>query len=93
MSKKQQVKIFGNGNKWMNLEVLWPASENVINYDVTQIVFHGALEYDDSARVIGQAKDSARMLAGMIKQINQNIQKKYKIGKPNFLNVPKHQDF
>ena len=84
---------FGNGNKWMNLEVLWPASENVINYDVTQIVFHGALEYDDSARVIGQAKDSARMLAGMIKQINQNIQKKYKIGKPNFLNVPKHQDF
>tara|TARA_B100000131_G_scaffold42247_2_gene37996 strand:+ start:18902 stop:22612 length:3711 start_codon:yes stop_codon:yes gene_type:complete len=93
LSKKQQVKIFGNGNKWMNLEVLWPASENVINYDVTQIIFHGALEYDDSARVVGQAKDSARMLAGMIKQINQNIQKKYKIGKPNFLNVPKHQDF
>ena len=63
------------------------------DYDVTQIVFHGALEYDDSARVVGQAKDSARMLAGMIKQINQNIQKKYKIGKPNFLTVPKHQDF
>ena len=33
------------------------------------------------------------MLAGMIKQINQHIQKKYKIGKPVFLDVPKHQDF
>jgi hypothetical protein len=93
LSKKQKDKIFGNGSKWMNLEVLWPASENVINYDVTQVVFHGALEYDDSGRVIGQAKDSARMLQGMIKQVNQNIQKKYKIGKPNFLTVPKHQDF
>ena len=93
LSKKQQEKIFGNGSKWMNLEVLWPASENVINYDVTQIVFHGALEYDDSGRVIGQAKDSGRMLQGMIQQVNQHIQKKYKIGKPNFLTVPKHQDF
>ena len=33
------------------------------------------------------------MLAGMIKQVNQNIQKRYKIGKPNFLKVPKHQNF
>ena len=32
-------------------------------------------------------------LQGMIKQRNQNIQKKYSIGKPVFLDVPKHQDF
>jgi hypothetical protein len=43
--------------------------------------------------VIGQAKDSARILAGMIKQVNQNIQKHYKIKKPHFMDVPKHQDF
>ena len=93
LSAKQQEKIFGNGSKWMNLEVLWPASENVINYDLAQIIFHGAQEYDDSGRVIGQAKDSARMLQGMIQQVNQHIQKKYKIAKPNFLTVSKHQDF
>ena len=29
----------------------------------------------------------------MIQQVNQHIQKKYSIGKPNFLDVPKHQDF
>ena len=29
----------------------------------------------------------------MIQQRNQNIQKKYSIGKPVFLDVPKHQDF
>ena len=77
----------------MNLEVMWPKSSNVINYDKAEIVFHGAIEYDDNGNAIGEVKDSARMLAGMIKQVNQNIQKRYKIGKPNFLTVPKHQDF
>ena len=93
LSKKQQDKIFGNGSKFMSLEVMWPASENVVNYDITELVFHGAMEYDDSGRVIGQAKDSARMLQGMIKQVNQHVQKHYKISKPNFVKVPKHQDY
>ena len=93
LSKKQQDKIFGNGSKFMSLEVMWPASENVVNYDITELLFHGAIEYDDSGRPIGQAKGSARMLQGMIKQVNQHIQKHYKISKPNFVKVPKHQDF
>jgi hypothetical protein len=93
LSDKQKEKIFGNGKRWMNLEVMYPATANVIDYDVAEIIFHGTLEYDESGRPIGQPKDSARMLAGMIKQVNQNIQKTFKIGKPNFLKVPKHQDF
>jgi len=57
------------------------------------LVFHGALIYDDKGNVKGEVKGSGRILAGMIKQRNQNIQKKYSIGKPVFLDVPKHQDF
>ncbi|MBC8428262.1 hypothetical protein H8D04_00120 [bacterium] len=93
LSDKQRDKIFMNGKAFMNLEVMWPKSSNVIDYDKAEIVFHGALEYDDSGTVVGEVKGSARILAGMIKQVNQNIQKHYKIGKPNFLTVPKHQDF
>ena len=77
----------------MNLEVMYPATANVIDYDVAEIIFHGTLEYDESGRPVGQPKDSARMLAGMIKQVNQNVQKTFKIGKPNFLKVPKSQNF
>ena len=76
LSDKQRNKIFKNGKAWMNLEVMWPKSSNVINYDKAEIVFHGALEYDDSGNAIGELKGSARMLAGMIKQVNQNIQKR-----------------
>jgi hypothetical protein len=77
----------------MNLEVMYPSSANVIDYDVTELIFHGALKYDDNAKVIGEVPGSGRMLQGMIQQRNQNIQKKYSIGKPVFLDVPKHQDF
>jgi len=93
LSDAQKEKVFGNGKRWMNLEVMYPKSANVIDYDKAQIVFHGTLEYDKSAKAIGQPKDSARMLAGMIKQVNQNVQKNYTIGKPQFLTVPKVQDF
>ena len=93
LSDAQKEKIFGNGKNWMNLEVMYPASSNVINYDKAEIVFHGALEYDDSGKAIGELKGSGRMLAGMIKQVNQHVQKHYKIGKPQFLTVSKVQDF
>jgi len=93
LSDKQKEKIFDNGKRWMNLEVMYPKSANVVDYDKAQIVFHGTLEYDESASAIGQPKDSARMLAGMIKQVNQNVQKHYTIGKPQFLTVSKVQDF
>ena len=93
LSEKQKEKIFGNGKRWMNLEVMYPKSANVIDYDKAQIVFHGTLEYDESGTAIGQPSDSARMLAGMIKQVNQDVQKHYKIGKPQFLQVPKVQNF
>jgi len=93
LSDKQKEKIFNNGYNFMNMEVMWPASANVIDYDKAELVFHGAIKYDDSGTPKGEVKGSGRILAGMIEQRNQNIQKKYKIGKPVFLEVPKHQDF
>jgi tRNA nucleotidyltransferase/poly(A) polymerase len=93
LNDKQKDKVFGNGSKWMNLEVMYPKTANVVDYDIAEIVFHGTLEYDESGKPIGQPKDSARMLQGMIKQMNQHIQSMFRIGKPNFLTVPKHQDF
>jgi len=93
LSNAQKTKIFGNGTKWMNLEVIYPQTSNIIDYDVAEIVFHGTTEYDKSGRQKGYSKESARMLQGMIQQINQNIQKTFKISKPNFLKMSKVQDF
>ena len=73
LTNAQKEKIFGNGKRWMNLEVMYPRSVNVIDYDKAQIVFHGTLEYNKSGVATGQPKGSARMLAGMIKQVTAYV--------------------
>jgi len=93
LSDAQKKKVFGNGTKWMNLEVIYPQTSNVIDYDIAEIVFHGTIQYDKTGKQIGYSKEGARMLEGMIRQVNQNIQKRFKIGKPNFLNLQKVQNF
>ena len=53
LSDKQKEKVFGNGKRWMNLEVMYPKTANVVDYDVAEIIFHGTLEYDETAQPIG----------------------------------------
>ena len=93
LSDKQKEKVFGNGSKWMNLEIMYPATANVIDYDVSELFFHGSVEINEDGTVKSQVTDSARMLEGMIRQANANIQKRFRISKPVVLNLPKVQDF
>ena len=93
LSDKQKEKMFGNGSKWMNLEIMYPATANVIDYDVSELFFHGSIEIDESGQTISKVTGSAKMLEGMIRQANANIQKRFKISKPVVLNLPKVQDF
>lgn len=92
LSEKQRTKIFGDGNNYMNMEIIYPATTNVIYYDAPRIQFHGVLKYDKGAPV-GTVNDGARILAGMIKQVDANIQKNFKIIGPHILKLKKHQDF
>ena len=93
LNKKQKDKIFAEGKKFMSLEVMYPKTTNVIPYDKALLQFHGTIEYDAAGSPMGEDRGSARILAGMIKQINQNIQKTYSITKPFVANLPKVKDF
>ena len=92
LSDKQKKKIFNDGNNWVNMEIMYPASANVIVYDAPYLQFHNVLQYKDG-KAIGSVTDGARILAGMIAQINQNIQKGFSIIGPRILKVTPHQDF
>jgi hypothetical protein len=93
LSDKQKEKIFRGGWAYMNLEIIYPATENVIVYDSAVLQFHGALEYDESGNMIGPVKDSARMLQAMIAQVNADVQKHFKIVKPQILSIKPHNDY
>ena len=92
LSNAQRDKIFKGGSCFMNLEVIYPTSVNVIPYGQPLLVFHGTMEYDDDGVAIGENQGAARMLAGMIKQVNQNVQDSYTIQGPPVLKLPKSQD-
>jgi hypothetical protein len=91
LSKAQRDKVFQQGSSFMNLEVIYPQSVNVIPYGQPLLVFHGTMQYDVDGKAIGENQGAARMLAGMIKQINQNVQKNYTIQGPPVTQLPKSE--
>jgi hypothetical protein len=92
LSDKQKKKIFDDGNNWVNMEIMYPASANVIVYDAPYLQFHNVLQYKNGS-AIGAVTDGARTLAGMISQVNQNMQKSFSIIGPKVLKLKPHQDF
>jgi len=92
LSDTQKEKVFGNGSKFMNLEVIYPESVNVIPYGQALLVFHGTFEYDEAGNIIGEDQSAGKILAGMIKQINQNVQSKYTIQGPPVTKLPKNKE-
>jgi len=92
LSDKQKKKIFDDGNNWVNMEIMYPASANVIVYDAPYLQFHNVLQYKNGS-AIGSVSGGARVLAGMISQINQSLQKSFSIIGPRSLTIKPHQDF
>jgi len=92
LSQKQKDKIFANGAKFMQLEVIFPKSVNVIAYGQSLLIFHGTFEYGLDGKPIGESTTDAKLLAGMIKQINQNVQNTYTIQGPPIIKLPKNQN-
>jgi len=93
LTEKQQEKIFKNGTAWMNLEIMYPESANVINYDGAYIVFHGSSLYNKEGIKIEDYPEYAKIIAGMIKQVNADTQKTFSIAKPKKLTIGQSKNF
>ena len=89
LSEPQRKKVFNDGSSFMNLEVIYPTSVNVIPYNQPLLVFHGTFDYDIDGNITGENQTSARILAGMIKQVNASVQSKYTIQGPPMQKLPK----
>ena len=92
LSEAQRKKIFNEGKCFMNLEVIWPKSVNVIPYGQALLVFHNTTCYDEKGVAIGADGGAAGTLAGMIKQVNADVQSKYTIQGPPITSIPKSDD-
>ena len=92
LSEPQRNKIFDEGKCFMNLEVIWPTSVNVIPYGQPLLVFHNTNCYDETGKAVGANQGAATMLAGMIKQVNGDVQSKYTIQGPPVTRLPNNEE-
>jgi hypothetical protein len=79
LTKEQKEKYFAEGKKFINLEILYPNTTNVIPYGISMLVFHSILEYDKNGRMIDHSPDGANKLQKTITKINKNIQDTFSI--------------
>jgi hypothetical protein len=91
LSEPQRKKIFKDGSSFMNLEVIYPTSVNVIPYNQPLLVFHGTFDYDIDGTIVGENQQAASILGGMIKQVNAHVQSKYTIQGPPINKLPKSE--
>lgn len=79
LSDKQRNLVFSEGQRFANLEIIYPQTENVIPYNKAFITFHSITEYNKDGAVIDNNVEGARTLQKMINKINANVQKTFKI--------------
>ena len=88
----EKQKIFQEGRAFMNCEIIYPESVNVIPYGQSLIVFHGTMEYDDAGNPISENPQAGFLLANMIQDVNANVQDKFSIQGPPIQTLPKSKE-
>ena len=91
----KREEIFQNGTRFVNLEIIYPATKNVINYGSNAYLqFHGLNEFDlESGNKTGEYPKYGDMLQKMIADVNADTQEHFKIIPPNVIKMQKARDF
>lgn len=94
LSNKQKDKIFKDGQTFINIEIIYPPTKNVIDYGSRAILqFHGAVSYDtETGKKLAEDKEAASLLRKMIQQRDALKQKTFEIIGPVKLKIG-HRDF
>jgi len=91
---KTQEARFNDGHRWLNFEIIWPETTNVIPYDLRVIKLHNFIEYDDDGNAVdSDFDDFAVQIARDLESVNATIQKKFTIGTMPRIKLAKIKDF
>ena len=95
LSDDKRQEVFQNGKRFVNLEIIYPATKNVIDYGGgAYLQFHGLNEFDlESATKIAEYPEYGMMLQRMIAETNADVQKHFKIIPPKELVINRSVDF
>lgn len=93
LGERQLDDIFGQGRRWLALEIIYPKTANVIPYDRSMLVFHNITEVDKSGNKIKVDNSMAKTVYSILLSVNANIQKHFSIHPPTVIRLPKISNF
>lgn len=93
LTPEQKEEFFQNGKKFVNFEVLYPETANVIPYGATQLRLHNITEYDPAGNVVNTDTDAVHKLDGALRQIEAQNQKTYEIRVTDPITINKSTDY
>jgi hypothetical protein len=82
LPEEERSKMFADGSKFMNVEIVFPDTKNVIPYDKSVLVFHGTVEYDDEGNELKRSVEDGRELSNQLTKVNAQQQKTFGISGP-----------
>lgn len=93
LDPKQKEEFFQNGKKFINFEVLYPPTQNVVAYGATQLRLHGFKEYDIDGNVVDEDSQGAIQLQQAIDRVQASNQKTYQIRVTDPITLTKTADY
>jgi len=93
LTPTEKQEYFGNGTKFVNMEVLHPASQNVAAYGVTELRMHNIQEYDNEGNVINSDANAPAKLQQALQRVKATKQSTYDIKSTDMVNLKKTADY
>ena len=85
--------IFKNGRVFANMEIIYPATKNVIAYDKAHLQFHNLVEYDEKANIVETDLTGGALVQRIIQDANAHLQKTFSFIPPQQIKLGRISDF
>lgn len=82
LTPEQRQQMFGDGSKFMSLEIILPDTQNVIPYGKSVLVMHGSIEYDEDGNEIGRSNTDGKEFADAVTAVGADKQRTFGISGP-----------
>jgi hypothetical protein len=85
--------IFKNGRVFANMEIIYPATKNVISYDIAVLQFHNLVEYDEQGNTVETDLTGGGTLQSIIQEANAHLQKTFSFIPPQRIKIGRLENF
>ena len=86
-------RIFKNGRVFANMEIIYPATRNVIAYDKAHLQFHNLVEYDEKGNTIETDLTGGALMQKVIEDANAHMQNTFSFIPPQRIKLGRVYDF